>query len=175
MRKLLLLRHAKAELGIAGQRDFDRALAERGHKAAALMGEYLARQGLRPDLALVSPARRTKETWELALAAFDEAPPLRLEDGIYEAAPGTLIGLINTVAPGVHTLLLVGHNPGMEALADILVGSGSPAARARMDEKFPTAGLAVIDLDVDRWSAVEPGTGRLDRFVTPKTLAAAKP
>ena len=63
----------------------------------------------------------------------------------------------------------------MEALADILVGSGSPAARARMDEKFPTAGLAVIDLDVDRWSAVEPGTGRLDRFVTPKTLAAAKP
>jgi phosphohistidine phosphatase len=171
MRRLLLLRHAKSEAAEPGQKDFARALAGRGRAAASLIGNYLARHGLRPDHALVSPARRTRETADLVLAAFGaSAPAMRLEPRIYEASPKALLEVLHEAPDDAHTLLLVGHNPGMQQLADSLIAAGDVNARQSLVEKFPTAALAVIDLAVDAWSEAALNSGRLDRFITPKSL-----
>lgn len=171
MRRLLLLRHAKSDWAQGGQRDADRALAERGRQVAPLMGHYLARHGLRPDHVLVSPARRTRETSELVLPAFAEAPAVAYEPRIYEAPAKTLLEVVRDASSTVHTLLLIGHNPGVQELASLLMAGGDIRARLSLLEKFPTAALAVIDLPVDNWREVEPHSGRLDRFITPRALS----
>jgi phosphohistidine phosphatase len=170
MRRLLLLRHAKSDWSVGGQRDIDRVLAERGRKVAPLVGRYLARHALRPDRVLVSSARRTRETWDFVAPAFTDAPAVAYEPRLYEAAPKLLLEVVREAPDNAHTLMLVGHNPGMQQLADLLVGAGDIRARQSLVEKFPTAAFAVIDFPVDRWRGVEPSTGRLDRFVTPKML-----
>lgn len=170
MRRLMLLRHAKSAWP-GGTADIDRPLAPRGREAAPRMARYIAEEVLLPDLVLVSPARRTQETWELVRAAAGDAP-VRTEPRIYEAPPGRLLEVVQEVEPEVRTLLLIGHNPGFEGLARLLVGHGDRYAFARLTQKYPTAGLAVIDCPVESWRDVEPRSGRLDRFVTPKTLGA---
>ncbi|WP_132033807.1 SixA phosphatase family protein [Aquabacter spiritensis] len=169
MRRLILFRHAKSDWpeGIADQ---ERPLAARGRQAAPRMGRYLADEGLRPDKVLVSPARRTRETWDLVGAEFPAPPDSVSEPRIYEAPAARLLAVVREQAPEIQTLMLVGHNPGLEELADLLVQHGSTTARGAMDEKFPTGAVAVIDLPIDAWSAVAPESGRLDRFVTPRIL-----
>jgi phosphohistidine phosphatase len=170
MRRLLLMRHAKSDWTAGGQRDVDRALAERGRKVAPMMGHYLARHGLRPDKMLVSSARRTRETCDLMLPAFPDAPPVVYDARLYDAQPEGLLAIVQETEPGSHTLMVIGHNPAMQELSDTLTGSGDIRARQSMVTKFPTAALAVIDFAVDRWDRVEPHSGRLDRFVTPHSL-----
>ena len=170
MRRLMLLRHAKSGWP-GGVADIDRPLATRGRDAAPLVARHLADEGLVPDLVLVSPARRTLETWNLVQAAAADAP-MRTDPRIYEAPPGRLLEVAQEVGPEVRTLLMIGHNPGFEGLARLLVGHGDRYAFARLAQKYPTAGLAVIDFPVETWREVEPGTGRLDRFVTPASLGA---
>lgn len=168
MRRLLLLRHAKSDRP-PGVADLDRPLDARGREAAPRMGAYLASEGLQPDLALVSPSKRTRETWEAVAAALD-AVPLEIVETIYEAPPKALLDAVRAGPDTAGTLILVGHNPGMEALADRLVGAGPRAARNRLAQGFPTAALAVIEFDVARWSEID-GDGRLERFVRPKDLS----
>lgn len=170
MRRLILLRHAKSDWpeGIA---DLERPLSARGRSAAPVMGRYLEREGLVPDRVLVSPARRTRETWDLLSAEVQGMPDPVSEPRIYEASVARLLGVVREQPDECHTLLLIGHNPGFEDMADALVQHGSSAARDAMDEKFPTGAVAVIDLPVDRWGEVVPDTGRLDRFITPRMLS----
>ncbi|HEX2556664.1 MAG TPA: histidine phosphatase family protein [Microvirga sp.] len=170
MRRLMLLRHAKSAWP-GGSADIDRPLATRGRDAAPLVARHMADEGLAPDLVLVSPARRTQETWNLVRGSAADAQ-VRTDSRIYEAPPGRLLEVVQEVVPEVRTLLMIGHNPGFEGLARILVGHGDRYAFARLSQKYPTAGLAVIDFPVESWREVEPRTGRLDRFVTPKTLGA---
>ena len=167
MRRLLLLRHAKSDRP-PGVPDRDRPLDARGREAAPRMGAYLAREGLRPDLALVSPSRRTRETWEAVATALD-AVPVRVVETIYEAPPESLLAAVRAGPDTAETLILVGHNPGTEALAEMLAAEGAPAARTRLAQGFPTAALAVIAFDVARWSDIGRN-GRLERFVRPKDL-----
>ena len=164
--RLLLLRHGKSAWP-NGTDDLERPLAQRGREAAKRMGRYLAQEGLRPDLALVSPARRTQETWGLAEGSLGDVP-MRSEPRIYEASPDRLLTVVRAVEPEVSTLLMVGHNPGFEELLRLLVRheDRSPGTI----RKYPTAGLAVIDVPAASWSELSPRSGRLDRFVTPKTL-----
>ena len=173
MRRLLLLRHAKAERSQPGGADHARLLADRGRSDAPQMGAYLVRHGLIPDLAVVSPAARTRETWELAATAFKPAPKVSYEERVYGATTQALLAVIKETEPKVHTLLVVGHNPGLEDLATLLIASGDLDARQRLKEKFPTSGLAVIDFALDSWGRLHPQAGRLDRFVTPRSIAAA--
>jgi phosphohistidine phosphatase len=170
MRRLILLRHAKSDWA-KDRPDIDRPLATRGREAAPRMATYLKNEQLFPDLALVSPARRTRETWDLLQPAMGEIEA-RFEPRIYEAPVARLLTVVQEVEPATRTLLMVGHNPGFQDLARLLVGYGDRYAFARMAQKFPTAGLAVIDFAVDSWSEVAPRGGRLDRFVTPKSLGA---
>ncbi len=165
--RLILLRHAKSAWpdGVA---DRERPLADRGRKAAPVIGAYMAREKLIPDLALVSPARRAQETWKHVREALSKKVAERDAPDIYEVAAERILDVIRTVEPGIRTLLIVGHNPGMEDAASLLVGDGDADAMGRMKEKFPTAGLAVIDFDVEGWDEVAKRSGYLKWFVTPR-------
>lgn len=172
MRRLLLLRHAKSDWP-EGVSDLDRPLAPRGREAAPRMGAYLKDEGLFPDLAIVSAARRTRETWDLVQPLLGEVET-RFDGRIYEAPVQRLLTVLREVEAPVRALLMVGHNPGFEDLAKLLTGHGDRYAFARLAQKYPTAGLAVLDFAVESWAEVEPRSGRLDRFVTPKSLGAGE-
>ncbi len=172
MRHLMLLRHGKTERAAPGGRDRDRRLTKRGRADAPLIGAYMARHGLVPDLALVSPARRAVETWELVAACFAKPPKAASEERIYNADAERLIAVLSEPR-GARSLLVVGHNPGIHDLAVGLIASGDAKARERVSEKLPTSGLVVIDLAFDDWSLLHPQAGRLERFVSPRLLGKA--
>jgi phosphohistidine phosphatase len=168
-RRLLLLRHAKSAWpdGVA---DHDRPLADRGLKAAPRMGAYIAAKELVPDLALVSTARRTRQTWEQVARELPPSIEQRDLDDLYEAPAARLAALLHAMDPSVRTLLLIGHNPGFHDLALGLVGSGDRESRTRLQEKLPTGALVVIDFEAHFWDDVRPRSGVLKRFVTPRSL-----
>lgn len=171
-RQLLLLRHAKAVTAEAGMDDFARPLAERGLKDAARVGRLLADHGLAPALALVSPARRTRETWGLVASQFETPPEARFIDALYDFGDGAaLLEAIRHHGGTAERLMLVTHNPATAALASALSGSGETAPRRQMAEKYPTAGLAIISFGKGSWAATEPGSGRLEAFVRPVDLS----
>lgn len=170
-RRLLLLRHAKSAWP-AGVADIDRPLNARGREAAPRLGAYLAAEGLVPDHVMVSPARRTRETWECVGAALPGCVPETVPM-LYEAASGRILDAVRSAPETAQCLLVIGHNPGFQDLALLLVGGGAREPRAALREKFPTAGLAVIDFTLDRWRDVERAGGRLERFVTPRNLPDA--
>jgi phosphohistidine phosphatase len=172
MRRLLLLRHAKTERAEPGERDRDRKLTGRGRNDAPVIGTYIAKHGLVPDLALVSPAVRAQETWALIAPCFKKTPRMVTDDRIYNAATVALFHLV-AEAPTAETLLMVGHNPGFHELAVHLVAAGDVDLREQLKEGLPTTGLVVIDLPIDDWSLLHPRAGRLERFVTPRLLAEA--
>jgi phosphohistidine phosphatase len=172
MRRLMLLRHAKTERAEPGERDRDRKLTKRGRTDAPVIGAYMARHGLVPDLALVSPATRAQETWDLMAHCFAKAPKAVSDERIYNATAEKLMSLVAETR-GARTLLVVGHNPGMQDLAVQLIASGELEARERVTEKLPTTGLVVIDLAFDDWSRLHGRSGRLERFVSPRLVAAA--
>lgn len=171
MLRLLLMRHAKADKGAPGTRDRDRPLNPRGLKDAAWMGSYLTRHALGPRQALVSPARRTRETWS-GLALPGEVPVF-FDDRLYEARAETILTAIRETEPTIGTVLVIGHNPGLHESTQILIASGDVEARERLHEGLPTAGLAVVDFAVDSWSKLHPHSGRLERFVTARLLRTA--
>ena len=172
MRRLLLLRHAKTERAEAGERDRDRKLTKRGRNEAPVIGAYMAKHALVPELALVSPAVRAQETWALVAPCFKKTPPVVTEDRIYNAGTTQLLELVAETRTA-KSLLLVGHNPGFHELAVHLVASGDVDLREQLKEGLPTSGLVVIDLPIDDWSRLHPRAGRLERFVTPRLLAEA--
>ncbi|UXN58286.1 SixA phosphatase family protein [Phyllobacterium zundukense] len=169
MRRLMLLRHAKSDRP-EGTDDHQRPLAKRGRRTSPLMGTYMAEKGLMPDLAIVSTARRAKETWKRARSAFKHNISRRKEPRIYNASAKAILDIIKETAPDVKALLLVGHNPGLQDLALRLIGKGSQSDLSRLHQKYPTAGLVVIDFDVKRWRDVSDDLGRLIRFETPKSI-----
>ena len=173
MRRLMLLRHAKSDWTVPGARDHDRTLNPRGREAAPRMGAYMARHALVPDLIVASTARRVAETLDLVLPAFEKAPKVVHDPRVYEAAADDLLALVKETPRSAHSLLMVGHNPGMGELAGMMIAAGDVEARQRLMEKFPTAGLAVIDFAVDDWSKLLARGGRLDRFVVPRALETA--
>jgi phosphohistidine phosphatase len=172
MARLLLLRHAKTEPAEAGERDRDRKLTARGRADAKAIGAYVVRHRLLPDLVLTSPAVRAEETLTGVAAEFAKPPRVAREERIYNASPDTLIRLIRETRDA-KTLLVVGHNPGLHDLALALIASGDTETRERLAEKLPTSGLVVIDFAFDDWSRLRVNSGRLERFVTPRSIEAA--
>lgn len=170
--RLMLLRHAKAERSQPGERDHARRLADRGRRDAPRIGAYMARHGLEPDAAVVSPAARTRETWELIAKALDDAPDAAFDDRLYDATPDDILDVIKDTGAKREALLVVGHNPGLHELATWLVATGDRDTRDRLGEGLPTSGLAVIDFKSNSWTKLRPHSGRLERFVTPRLLQA---
>ena len=170
MRTLMLMRHAKSSWDRPELDDLNRPLAPRGQAAAPLMARYIKKRKWRLDLVLCSPAARVRETWQLMTPVLGRSVDCKTLRTIYLGAPSRLLEALRRAADEVETLLLIGHNPGLGRLAVSLCGSGPKKALVRMREKFPTATLAVIEFDVDRWRELAPGAGRLQAFVRPKDL-----
>jgi phosphohistidine phosphatase len=171
--RLLIFRHAKAEKALPGMRDRDRPLNPRGRKEAAHMGGYMAHHELVPDRVLVSPSRRTRETWDGLASALTGRIPVDFEDRLYDASVHGIMALLREIAAGTRALLVVGHNPGLHEIARTLIAAGDVEVRERLNEGLPTCGLAVIDFPGDDWEKLHPHSGRLERFVTPRLLQAA--
>ncbi|MEU7424698.1 histidine phosphatase family protein [Streptomyces sp. NPDC040750] len=167
LRRLVLLRHAKSDWP-EGVEDHDRPLAPRGLRDAPAAGRALAEAGGLPDLAVCSTAVRARRTWELAAAEWGTPPPARYDRRLYAAGVPDLLEVVREVPPGVETLLLVGHNPGLEDLALRLAGDGMDDALERLREKFPTSALAVLAWRGTGWPALAPGTALLTAFTVPR-------
>src|SRR5215469_7099486 len=155
-RTLVLLRHAKSAWPDVP--DHERPLARRGERDAPVMGGWLRAAGHVPDRVLCSTARRARETWQLAQPELGADPPVSFEQRIYQASAAQLLGLVREEPSAVKTLLVVGHDPAIHELALMLAGTDrsagagaghDPAPKAaleRMRDKFPTAGVAVLEL-----------------------------
>ncbi|WP_233840138.1 histidine phosphatase family protein [Dyella sp. 2HG41-7] len=157
MHELILLRHAEAQPASPGGEDTVRRLSGRGEQEARAAGAWLKAHGKRPDRVLCSPSERTCATATLALSAIDRSPSPQTASEIYNATPGELLALLDQHGDA-HTVMLVGHNPGIERLVALLVEGRSDEFRG-----MPPAGLAVLHLD----GPLEPGNARLDAFWSP--------
>jgi phosphohistidine phosphatase len=166
MAVLTLLRHAKAAPPVPGQEDFDRPLTERGRSDAAWAGGILA--PFKPDLALVSAAQRTRETWEIASQALAKAPELALEQDLYLCSPAQLLTRIQSVPATVRSVVAVGHNPCLEELALWLARDETEPEALMMRAKFPTSAIAIFDLRDGGWSRLAPESVAFRRFTTPE-------
>ena len=168
MKRVYLLRHAKSSWKDDSVADRDRPLAGRGRRAAKAMAGHLEAGEIRPDLVLCSPARRARETLELVEGAFGDRVEARLDAALYGATESELLARLTELPDKVGSVMLIGHNPGLEELALALASDGEGLARMR--EKYPTAALATIDLPAERWSAIERGSGELVGYVRPRDL-----
>ncbi len=171
--RLILLRHAKAEKAEPGTADRDRTLNARGYSDAPKLGAYMAHHALRPDRALVSDARRTRETWEGLSKAWPAPPPVSYEAALYNAGRESILDVIRKGAGEAAAVLVVGHNPGLHDAARLLIAAGDVEARERLNEGLPTSGLLVIDFAGGDWQALHARSGRLERFITPRSLRSA--
>lgn len=156
-RRLVVVRHAKSAWP-DGVPDAQRPLNGRGRRDAPAAGRWLVEHVGRLDLALCSPARRARETWELADAAFDEAPATRVDERIYDATPGGLLAVVHDLPAAASTAVLVGHNPGSEDLVELLSGDRRTMA---------TASIAVLAWS-GAWTDAAPGGAKLLAHATPR-------
>ena len=170
MKRLSVLRHAKSSWKDRELDDFDRPLNTRGREAALRMGREMAKRGMSFDLILASPAARVRETIEGVRQEYELGEPIRFEPRIYMARVSELIELIAAIPDDVSSALLVGHNTSAERLVAKLAKDDEQGLRRRVEEKFPTAALAVIQLPIERWSETQPDSGELVELIYPADL-----
>jgi phosphohistidine phosphatase len=161
MKNLLVLRHAKSSWENSELSDFERPLNQRGLEAIPLIGQEIYRMNLDVDLILSSPAKRAKQTAVLVKESGGITCKIQYEDNIYEASVMKLLHIIAEIEDKLSRVLLVGHNPGLEELIRVLTGN---------TQVMPTATLAKLDLNIEKWLEVKANCGKLDFAVTPKEL-----
>jgi len=172
MKLLYLLRHAKSSWDEPDIDDFDRPLNKRGRKAAKMMAHYFRDAKLKPGLVLCSPAKRTRETFKHLMPVLDDAPA-QFDRRLYEASYQTLLLCLADLPADLESVLMIGHNPGLERLALYLMNeSGDGPAVMRLQDKFPTGSLAILSVPADDWADLKVGSCRLDDFVRPVDLDA---
>jgi phosphohistidine phosphatase len=169
MRRLILFRHAKAAAGAPGQGDVDRPLDARGRDDAMAMGVILADAGVIPNLVLLSPSVRTRETWDLAAPALG-CVPVKIATAIYDAAPEDILAELRAVDGEAYTVMVVGHNPGLQELSVelLITGRAPPREVERIEAGFPTAAAAVFRLGED-------GRATLEGVLHPRNASRFKP
>ncbi|MFD8519658.1 SixA phosphatase family protein [Streptomyces capillispiralis] len=167
LRRLVVLRHAKAARP-EGVADHERPLAPRGRGDAPAAGRALAEADCLPGLALCSTAVRARLTWELAAAEWGTPPPVRHDPRLYHAGVPELLAVVREVPAEVETLLLVGHNPGLEDLVLTLAGDGLDDTLDRVREKFPTSAIAVLSWRGAGWRDLAPGAALLTYVTVPR-------
>ncbi|MBV9843334.1 MAG: histidine phosphatase family protein [Sphingomonadaceae bacterium] len=174
MKRLTLFRHAKSGWDEPVTRDFDRPLNAKGKRAAAVMGRHMREQGLRFDRIVASPAVRVVETLDAMFEGYGKRLAPVWDRRIYLASAATLLEVVQDTPEEVESLLLVGHNPGLEDLVLALVpDAADDVARIAVGEKYPTASLAEVDFCQGQWSDVGRQDAKLARFVRPRDLDPA--
>ena len=175
LRRLYLLRHAKSSWTDPSLDDHARPLAPRGEEAVRRLRRHLARrQEEAPELVLCSSARRTTMTLDGIAAALPARTDTRIEDGLYAASSGRLLERLRDVADEVSRVMVIGHNPGLEDLALLLVAQTDDAVSRRMAAKFPTGALATLTF-AGSWADLAPGTATLESFVVPRETLTRTP
>ena len=171
MRTLYLLRHAKSSWDNPHLVDHDRPLAPRGIRATRHVADHMREAGIAPQVVVCSSARRTRETVELLGDAVPTECDVHVEDGLYEATVDALLERLRALPASVDRAMLVGHNPALQHLALLLVGSGDRLGR--MTRKFPTAALATLDASIEGWPDLTAGCAQLTGFMRPRDLEAS--
>ncbi|WP_328368772.1 histidine phosphatase family protein [Streptomyces sp. NBC_00445] len=167
LRRLVVLRHAKSAWP-DGVPDHDRPLAPRGRRDAPAAGIALADADCLPDLALCSTAVRARQTWELASAQWGTPPPVNHDPRLYAADVPDLLSVVHNVSAEVETLLLIGHNPGLEELVLALAGDSLDDALERVRVKFPTSAIAILAWYGTSWRGLAPGGALLTSMMVPR-------
>jgi phosphohistidine phosphatase len=174
MKTLTLLRHAKSSWDDPVSRDFDRPLNGRGKKAAVTIGRHMRGAGLAFDHVIASPAVRVVETVEQVETGYGGALAPEWDRRVYLASASSLLDVVHELPAGADSALLIGHNPGLEDLILLLIPDcADDPLRDSVEEKFPTAALAVLTFDVGTWDAVKAGGGTLASFIRPRDLDPA--
>jgi phosphohistidine phosphatase len=168
MFSLTLFRHAKTEAVAPGSQDFDRLLTDRGRRDAARVGAMLAHRHY--DLALVSAASRTRETWAIVRAAFTIPPEAQIDRDLYLCGARRLVRRLGELPDTVSDVLVVAHNPDMQEIALWLTGDEESRPVREMRNKFPTAAVAIFNLDIATWADLGPKQAKLERFTVPGDL-----
>lgn len=164
MKTLFLLRHAKSSWDDTQLNDHDRHLNSRGLKSAPRMGRLLKQEGVTIDLILCSSSVRTRETAKLVLAELPNPPAISYREELYHATPDQITNLLSQTAEPAECVMVIGHNPGLEEFLERLTGEVL---------HFPTAGLAKIELEIDRWNLFDNQIrGQLKQFWKPRELDA---
>lgn len=165
MLRIMLLRHATSSRP-QGVPDHERPLSPQGcHEGESIAG-YMVAHGLAPDLAVVSTATRTQDTWRYVSMAFGGGMAHVAEGGLYEAELEDIMQIVRGIRQGPRSVLLVGHNPGLADTAQYLCSdfASSPMVQAK---GYPPGSLAVLDFDAEQWKDIARNGGRLERFITP--------
>jgi phosphohistidine phosphatase len=168
MRTLYLLRHAKSSWSDPSLVDEKRPLAPRGRRDAKRIAAHLREHRIEPELVLCSPAERTRQTLELVRPALGAATTVRIEPDFYPGLDEDLLDQLHALSDETGSVLLIGHNPGIQELALRLAAGGSELARLRA--KFPTAALATLTIPHARWERLAAGDAALAAFVVPREL-----
>lgn len=170
MKRLAILRHAKSSWDDPSLDDFNRPLNDRGWKTARRMGRELKHRELKFDLVLSSTAARARETIDGVQDKYDLDCAIEFEPDLYLASEGELLQRVRSLDEKVKSALLVGHNPGLEQLIAKLTRNDKDGLRRRIEGKFPTGALAVVELPGHHWSKVKPGEGEVVELILPKDL-----
>jgi phosphohistidine phosphatase len=171
VKALYLLRHAKSSWADGSLPDHDRPLAPRGEKATNTLARYIAEERIAPALVLCSTAARARQTLDGVAAALGDDVEVWHEGALYGASAHELVKRLRRLQPTVPSVMIVGHNPGLEDLALELIGDGDASALARLHAKFPTGALATLVVP-GTWKALAPGRATLTAFVVPRDLPA---
>jgi phosphohistidine phosphatase len=170
-KKLILLRHAKSGWDDPVARDFDRPLNRRGEKAARLVGRWMKNEAIDFDHVIASPAVRVIETLDHIVGGYGRRIEATWERRVYLASSATLMDVMRELGDDIKSVMMVGHNPGMEDLVLELVAEDiGGEMRALVYEKFPTAAIAEIELDIASWSEIDRNTGKIKKFIRPRDL-----
>ena len=165
-RLLVVVRHGRAES--FAEEDHARRLTARGRRDATELGEWLAASGVRPGLALVSSAARTRETWELLAAALPDAPEARIGDDLYSASPDTVLDAVRVLPEEVQVVAYVGHNPTAASLAQALEdGEPDVGAFLALSRGFPPGAAALLQVPTP-WRDLDAAGARLVAFHSPE-------
>jgi phosphohistidine phosphatase len=173
MKHLFLLRHAKSAWDDFDLPDHERPLSRRGQRGARLIAEALAADGSLPDRILCSPAERCRQTLAILLERIGTAPDVVFVDAIYQPASPDYRNVIGGRGGDAERLMVIGHNPTIQATAISLAGSGEDDLVEKMAAKYPAGALAVLAFDIADWWALAPHTGRLTTYLVPRALVAA--
>ena len=167
MKHLYLLRHAKSSWKDTGLPDHDRPLAGRGRRAAKAIARHLRDHGIEPELVLCSTARRARETLERIEPALG-SPAVLVERDLYAANAPALLERLRSVPDTVESVMLIGHNPGLQDLG-LDLARPSPTAR-ELATKYPTAALATLAFGASNWHQIDHETAELVALVRPRDL-----
>ncbi len=171
MKSVILLRHAKSDWSDAVTRDFDRPLNDRGRRAAQVMGQWAKGAALHFDRVIASPAVRATETLATFMDSYGKAIDAHWDRRIYLASSATLLDVLRDQPDICETLLMVGHNPGLEDLVLDMVPEGGCPARTEVEIKYPTATIARLDFAADRWADIGR-PAELSLFMRPRDIDA---